>query len=104
MSRLFSPSTLFLSVLAVGASIFLSDGALAAQDENSPTTAAQQMNSTRPVPANASQAAEEPSTTETTPQQTSGAPLIGPGDEIEITVYGAPDLSEHTRVNSSGDI
>lgn len=102
MSRLFSPSTLFLSVLAVGASIFSSDVALAAQDENSPTTAAQQRNATRPA-ANASQAAEEPSTTETMPQQTSG-PLIGPGDEIEITVYGAPDLSEHTRVNSSGNI
>lgn len=30
--------------------------------------------------------------------------LIGPGDEVEIAVYGAPDLSEHTRVSAGGDI
>jgi len=30
--------------------------------------------------------------------------VIGPGDEVEVTVYGAPDLSQHSRVNSSGNI
>jgi polysaccharide export outer membrane protein len=30
--------------------------------------------------------------------------LIGPGDEVEIAVYGAPDLSEHTRVSAGGNI
>ena len=30
--------------------------------------------------------------------------VIGPGDEVEITVYGAPDLSQHSRVNTSGNI
>jgi len=30
--------------------------------------------------------------------------LISPGDELEITVYGAPDLSEHTRVSVGGNI
>ena len=30
--------------------------------------------------------------------------LIGPGDEVDVTVYGAPDLSGHTRVGSNGDI
>jgi polysaccharide export outer membrane protein len=30
--------------------------------------------------------------------------LIGPGDEIEVTVYGAPDLSGHMRVNANGNI
>ena len=30
--------------------------------------------------------------------------LLGPGDEVEITVYGAPDLSGHTRVSDSGNI
>ncbi|MGE5207643.1 MAG: polysaccharide biosynthesis/export family protein [Chlamydiota bacterium] len=39
----------------------------------------------------------------TQPAKTS-ALLIGPGDEVEVTVYGAPDLSEHTRVGSDGDI
>jgi polysaccharide export outer membrane protein len=35
---------------------------------------------------------------------TSSMPTLGPGDEVEINVYGAPDLSEHTRVSSAGDI
>lgn len=30
--------------------------------------------------------------------------LISPGDELDITVYGAPDLSEHTRVGVGGNI
>src|SRR5437588_11118104 len=33
------------------------------------------------------------------------APLfIGPGDELEISVYGAPELSTHARVESDGNI
>jgi polysaccharide export outer membrane protein len=34
----------------------------------------------------------------------SAALLIGPGDELEITVYGAPDLSTHARVENDGNI
>jgi polysaccharide biosynthesis/export protein len=34
----------------------------------------------------------------------SSALLIGPGDEVEIAVFGAPDLSEHTRVSAGGNI
>jgi polysaccharide export outer membrane protein len=34
----------------------------------------------------------------------SSALVIGPGDEVEITVYGAPDLSGHTRVSTDGNI
>ena len=30
--------------------------------------------------------------------------LLGPGDELEITVYGAPDLSGRTRVSETGNI
>lgn len=30
--------------------------------------------------------------------------MIGRGDELDITVYGAPDLSGHTRVGSDGNI
>ena len=40
----------------------------------------------------------------TTPPADSSALVIGPGDEVEITVYGAPDLSEHTRVSADGNI
>jgi polysaccharide export outer membrane protein len=34
----------------------------------------------------------------------SGPLFIGPGDELEVTVYGAPDLSTHTRVENDGKI
>lgn len=40
----------------------------------------------------------------TTPPANSSALVIGPGDEVEITVYGAPDLSGHTRVSAEGNI
>lgn len=29
---------------------------------------------------------------------------IGPGDELDVSVYGEPDLAQHVRVESSGDI
>jgi len=38
------------------------------------------------------------------PPANSSALVIGPGDEVEITVYGATDLSGHTRVSAEGDI
>jgi polysaccharide export outer membrane protein len=40
----------------------------------------------------------------TTPPPNSSALVIGPGDEVEITVYGAPDLSGRTRVSADGNI
>jgi polysaccharide export outer membrane protein len=30
--------------------------------------------------------------------------VLGPGDEVEVTVYGAPDLSVHTRLSPDGNI
>lgn len=30
--------------------------------------------------------------------------LVAPGDEVDISVYGAPELSAHTRVNSDGTV
>jgi polysaccharide export outer membrane protein len=40
----------------------------------------------------------------TTPPANSSALVIGPGDEVEITVYGAPDLSGRTRVSADVNI
>jgi polysaccharide export outer membrane protein len=34
----------------------------------------------------------------------SSALVLGPGDELEVTVYGAPDLSGHSRVSADGNI
>ena len=42
-------------------------------------------------------------TTETV-SQTPPTLVIAPGEELEITVYGVPDLSEHTRVGPGGSI
>jgi polysaccharide export outer membrane protein len=30
--------------------------------------------------------------------------VLGPGDEVEVNVYGAPDLSAHSRVSADGNI
>ena len=38
------------------------------------------------------------------PTANSSTLAIGPGDEVDITVYGAPDLSGHARVNADGNI
>jgi polysaccharide biosynthesis/export protein len=38
------------------------------------------------------------------PIASSSALAIGSGDELEVTVYGAPDLSGHTRVSADGNI
>ena len=46
----------------------------------------------------------EPSEQKNALRSDPSALVIGPGDEIELTVYGAPDLSQHTRVNSEGNI
>ena len=29
---------------------------------------------------------------------------IGPGDELDVSVYGVPELSQHVRVETSGDV
>jgi polysaccharide biosynthesis/export protein len=51
---------------------------------------------TQPLPVAAEQ--------KTTSQAVSSGLVIGPGDDLEITVYGAPDLSGHTRVSADGNI
>jgi len=51
---------------------------------------------TQPLPAPAEQ--------KTTSQAVPSGLVIGPGDDLEITVYGAPDLSGHTRVSADGNI
>ena len=39
-----------------------------------------------------------------TPAAPSTPLVIGPGDDLDITVYGAPDLSGHMRVSANGNI
>ena len=53
-----------------------------------------------------SQPVQPPATTDkaSRPEPNSSALVLGPGDELDVTVYGAPDLSGHTRVSSDGNI
>ena len=37
-------------------------------------------------------------------ETSSSALVLGPGDELDVTVYGAPDLSGHNRVSADGNI
>ena len=37
-------------------------------------------------------------------QADTSALMIGPGDDLEIAVYGAPDLNAHARVTSDGNV
>ncbi|MGA3087531.1 MAG: polysaccharide biosynthesis/export family protein [Terriglobales bacterium] len=78
--------------------------AAGAQNGSLPQDAAQQQDATTqplapttpplaPVPEKASHS-----------ETNSSALVLGPGDEVEVTVYGAPDLSGHTRVSSEGNI
>lgn len=78
--------------------------------------------STAPVDANHQEANVQPDSTLRNPQVSSIQPpagsseklslmdsnslalVLGPGDEADVTVYGAPDLSGHTRVGADGNI
>jgi len=69
----------------------------------------QEVGPTAPPAASAQPRSEAPNRTE--PQPGKGNPeeiapsiRIGPGDELEITVYGNADLNQHLRVGSDGNI
>jgi len=107
MRRVSSVPCLFLRLI-VALSVFCFQGAFAQTASPSPDPArlespAAQQNSmngpkTPPVPSPAKAEAANPIATN------SSALLLGPGDEVEITVYGAPDLSGHTRINDTGNV
>ena len=48
--------------------------------------------------------AAKPTNPQTTTQANAASLTLGPGDEVEVAVYGAPDLSTHTRVTSDGNV
>jgi len=77
-------------LIAVSACSIAQSDAVAGQQQSTPGTQRSEVNQKIP----------------TTPPPAEEAPklLIGPGDEMDITVYGVPDLSRHTRVTSDGKI
>src|SRR5260221_2921345 len=69
-----------------------------------PATAQPRQAGTMPQGAagNASSSASAPSIS--APSTISPRLRIGPGDEADVTVYGLPELSQHVRVSSGGEI
>jgi polysaccharide export outer membrane protein len=72
---------------------------------------AQNSNPSQPVgnqddPAHQPDASNPPQTASVQPlvPRNSSALVLGPGDEMEVAVYGATDLSGHTRVSGDGNI
>jgi len=99
-----SNALLYLLSLAIVMGIAGSLQPVLAQDTAAHQDSVDQVDSTskpsRIVTAPLSGASEQ----KTTSQNDRSALVIGPGDEVEVTVYGAPDLSQHTRVNGNGSI
>jgi polysaccharide export outer membrane protein len=74
-----------------------------AQNNNPQTPDQKGVTATEPsiltAPAN-----NNPEQKNTNPAMPSLRLLIGAGDDVDVTVYGAPDLSGHMRVSASGNI
>jgi polysaccharide export outer membrane protein len=74
-----------------------------AQNTNPVQDTTQQGNATAD-PSTTTAGPSVPSEPKSTSQTALSVLVIGPGDDLEITVYGAPDLSQHTRVGADGNI
>jgi len=73
------------------------------QDVGHPGEPAQQQHASKQPPTQPVQPLAAPETASRI--ETDSSPLVlGPGDEVEVSVYGAPDLSGHTRVSPDGNI
>jgi polysaccharide export outer membrane protein len=101
MSRIPNLLLRLLSLLVVLSSVNVFSYVALAQDQL-PQQAGHQQDAEKTPPVSA---VESPAQGKGGPiETTSSALLIGPGDEVEVTVYGAPDLSSHTRVSADGNI
>jgi polysaccharide export outer membrane protein len=79
-----------------------------AQDSQPPQDSSHQEGSTQQQDASkephAPAAQPAPDEKATPIEARSAALTLGPGDEMDVAVYGAPDLSGHTRISSDGNI
>src|SRR5882762_7637474 len=66
----------------------------------SPASAQEAFPSAVPQPAKAQDTAPAPPP----PANSSPGALLGPGDLLDISVYGVPELSQKARINNSGDV
>jgi polysaccharide export outer membrane protein len=105
MSRAFRVPRPFLIFLSM--SVFLSasesagtSGAALRQNADRQSTAVPQDNGKQPQTAQHATSSDDQTHLTANPTPL----LLGPGDDLEITVYGAPDLSGRARINERGNI
>lgn len=103
MHRRLSPLSHLLNLLVITVLLGCFQ-VVVAQNSAEPQGATQQSDAGKKPSGNVSAPPSESPGQQAAPQNGSSALLIGPGDEVEIAVYGAPDLSEHTRVSAGGNI
>jgi polysaccharide biosynthesis/export protein len=84
-SRLSLVQTIFL-LLTLLSSALAQDRAVNVAERGTMSTGAGERGSTRPT------------------RDQSGKLRIGPGDELDVSVYGVQELSQHVRVDTSGDV
>jgi polysaccharide export outer membrane protein len=92
------PYLLILLSVAFLLSVSSAQNSAPAQDAIHETGAQKEPSGTVGVPPGQSTGQKDPEQTD------SSALVLGPGDEVDVSVYGAPDLSGHTRVSSDGNI
>ena len=103
MHRLVNAVSQMLSLLVVVGALGCPQLTLAQNSTTSPSLIVDnRVESAQPAatPQRSSDSSEQKSTL---PQSTSAFRMAA-GDEVEVTVYGAPDLSVHTRVGADGNI
>ena len=95
------------SLLAVLAILFCLSGRSWAQTEYQPTVPAVS-NGESPTgdhtADSAKKQADDSPALKVRPDQKDRTIRLGPGDRLQISVYGAPDLTTEARVNAAGDI
>ena len=102
MSRPLSFICQRLSVLILLAITFVSQSSLGQNVSPTPDGIRQDGASTDPTGTANAPADNSPKATNS--QLNDSKLVLGPGDEVEIAVYGASDLSQHTRVSADGNI
>ena len=102
MQRIPNSLPRLLSLMVLLGVLGLLQAALA--QNSSPQSTTHQGDSAKEPSETVAQPLPVPPEQKTTSQATSPGLVIGPGDDLEITVYGAPDLSGHTRVSADGNI
>jgi len=102
MRRILNVLSHNLSVVVLAFAVILpaSSAQNAAPSQDTPKPPATDGQNTTP----STEPAAKPANSQTTTPANAASLTLGPGDEVDVAVYGAPDLSTHTRVTSDGHV